>query len=274
MGRLDLQAGLGAQEQGVAHGVHVHGPAHAEIQHQAVFEADQRAGEIVHGEFAAALYGIVILGVLSEIIGGIGGNGDGLAIAHRVQRHVQSVTADVRQAAHAGQILLHEGASGNAPAAAAAGLDVIDVAQFAGANQVLDHLHVLAVTGLEADGEDLAGLLLAFGHLNGLVQGDGHGLFAQHVHAGFHGLAGAGVMLGVIGANGHAVGLQGQQISVFLEGGYVGKAEFVQERPGLAGNDVGSADDFHIVHVQIAPHVGMGDAAGTDDADAQFFCHK
>ena len=62
------------QEQHIAHRVHVHGPAHAEIQHQAVFKANQRAGEIVHGEFAAALYGIVVLGVLSEVIGGIGGN--------------------------------------------------------------------------------------------------------------------------------------------------------------------------------------------------------
>ena len=135
---------------------------------------------------------------------------------------------------------------------------------------MLDHLHVLAVAGLEADGQDLAGFLLAFGHFNGLIERDGHGLFAQNVRAGAHGLAGADVVLRVVGTHGHAVGLEREQLVVVFEGGHVGQAELVQEGARLAGHDVGRADDLHVGHIQIGTNVGMGDAARADDADTQY----
>ena len=56
-------------------------------------------------------------------------------------------------------LLLDEGAVRDAATTAAAGLDVVDLAQHAAFYDLLDHLHVLVQTGLEADGEHLAALL-------------------------------------------------------------------------------------------------------------------
>ena len=255
----------------------MHGPGNTEVQDDAAFQAHEGRGEIVHGEALGVLFrgvepvGSGVLGVGAEEVALVAGDGQGLGIADGVKHHVQRIAADVAQGADAAGGLLDEGAVGDAATAAAAGLDVIDVAQHAGLHDLLDHLHVLIAAGLEADGEDLAALLLGAHHFNGLVDGDGEGLLQQHVDAVLQGVDGGNGVGGVVGANGNAVQVL-FVVDHFLVAGieaYAFHAEALHESFRLAGNQVCGRDDFHVGHVFIALNVALSDPAGADDTNLQ-----
>ena len=146
--------------------------------------AYKRSGEIVNAEACGVLSSSVmriggsILRIGAEEVGGVARNGQRLRIADRVEHHVQRIAADVAQSADTSGALLDEGAVRDAATTAAAGLDVIDLAQHAGLSTMrLDHLHVGVIAGLEADGQDLAALLLGAADFNGLVQSNGKAAF-------------------------------------------------------------------------------------------------
>ena len=86
-------------------------------------------------------------------------------------------------------------------ASAAAGLQVINLAQLARIDNFFNHLHVRAHAGLEADSQNFAALLLGPHHLYGLVKGDGKGLFQHDIDAGLQRVNGAGGMLSVVGTD-------------------------------------------------------------------------
>ena len=152
---------------------------------------------------------------------------------------------------------------------AAAGLDVVHAAQFAGLDNLLDHLHVGVQTGLEADGNDLAALLFSLADGHGFVQCDGHGLLQQHVQAMLQRVDGAHGMVAVVHA--HADGVHGHGVDhllvVFEGGGF--HVVFLQEFFGLAGDQVAGGHDLYIRLMLIGADVAVGDSAGADDADAQ-----
>lgn len=135
LGGGDPQTGFGAQNDGVTGGIHVHGPGNAEVHDDIAFQTDETGSEIVNlkllGVFLnTALCVVAVVGVGAEECGLVAGNGQGLGIADGVQHHIQGVAADVAQGAQACGCVLDEGGavgSGDASAAAAAGLDVVDL---------------------------------------------------------------------------------------------------------------------------------------------------
>ena len=272
-------AALGAQDDGVTRGVDVHGPCDTEVQDDAAFQTDESSGEIVHLELLSivlhATVGIVgVVRTLAEEGRLVAGNGQGLGIADGIEDHVQGVAADIAQSAQACGAVFDEGGtegSGDASAAAAAGLDVVDVAQDAGLDDLLDHLHVLVHTGLEADGNHLAGLLLGLADSDGLFQGDAHGLLQQDVQAGLQRVDGALGMGAVVGADADGVqvqGLVGQHLGVVAVALNAFHAQVCEELLSLAGDQVGTCHDLNVGLLQVADHVSLGDPAAADDTDA------
>ena len=275
-GGRNAQAALGAQNQGVASGVHMHIPGNAEVYDHIAVQTDVSGGKIIHGELLGALGladGGISLGSLAAEIAGATGDGQRLGVADGVQHHIQRVAADVAHGADAGLVVLNEGlgpADGDAVATTAAGLDVVHAAKFAGLDNLLDHLHIGVQTGLEADGHDLAALLFSLADRHGLVQRDGHGLLQQHVQAMLQGVDGAYGVIAVIhadadGVHGHGV----DHLLVVLEGGGF-HVVFLQEFVSLAGDQVAGGHDLHVGLMLIGTDVAVSDSAGADDADAQF----
>ena len=81
--RLDLQTRVGAEEEGIAGGVHVHSPGGAVVDHDVALAADHGNGEIVvHGE---AVRFLVLCRILAEVRELLGGYGERLGIADGVR---------------------------------------------------------------------------------------------------------------------------------------------------------------------------------------------
>ena len=254
----------------------MHGPGNAEVEDDVAFQAHERCRKIFHAKArrvfgrGVELIGALILRVGAEEVGGIARNGEGLGIADGVEHHVQRIAADIAHGADAAGGLFDKGTVRDAATAAAAGLDVIDLAQHTAVHDALDHLHVFIHARLEADGEQLAALFLGAHDFHSLFGGDAHGLFQQHVHTRVERVDG-GLRVGhVIGAVAHRVELFRLQ-----HGGVVRvipgalHAPLLSERFRLAGDQVGQGDDFHIVHLEEALNMGFGDPAGADNAVLQ-----
>ncbi len=202
-------------------------------------------------------------GILAEEIGSIAGYGQRPGIAHGVQQHVQRVAADVAHGADAAGLLVDEcGAvrGRDAGPAAAAGLDIVNLAQLAGIYDLLDALHVGAHSGLEADGEDFAALLLGAHDFHGFVHGNGKGLLQHDMDTVLQCVDGAGSVLTVIGADTDGIQFLCLQhgVSAFIAADalqLIGLAELL----GLGGNQVSGGYDF------------LRNPAGADDA--YFYFH-
>ena len=65
---------------------------------------------------------------------------------------------------------------------------MIDLAQLAGLDDILYHLHIRIVSGLEADRDDFAALLLSLSYLDSLVESHAHRFFKQDIHAVLKGI--------------------------------------------------------------------------------------
>ena len=153
--------------------------------------------------------------------------------------------------------------------AAAAGLDVVDLAQLAGFDDLLDHLHILGQARLEADGDDLAALLLGAADFDRLLKRHAHRLFKQDVQAVLKGVHGADAVVAVVDADAHRV--HGDGVHHFPEVDERGRVHLMllEELSRLAGDQVAGRDDLHVRLIEVRLDVGVGDAAGADDADAQ-----
>lgn len=109
---LDLQTRVGAEEEGIAGGVHVHSPGGAVVDHDVALAADHGNGEIVvHGE---AVRFLVLCRILAEVRELLGGYGERLGIADGVEGEVESVAADVADAADRSLVFFDEGAARDA----------------------------------------------------------------------------------------------------------------------------------------------------------------
>ncbi len=269
VGGGNAESAFGTEDDGVAGGVDVHGPRDAEVKDDAALETDEGRCEVVHGEPCGIR--AVVLRVLAEEIGDVAGNGQRLRIADGVQDHVEGVAADVAQSADAARGLLDERGARDAATTAAAGLDVVDLAEDAGVDDLLDHLHVGVETGLEADGDELAGGLFSLADGLGLFQGHGEGLLQEDRDAVLQRVDGGSGVLSVVGADGDAVQI-GLVVDQLLVGGIetdAFHAEALHELLSLAGDQVRGGDDFHVLHELVALDMALRDPAGTDDADLQ-----
>ncbi len=251
----------------------MHRPRDAEVEDDAALEADERRREVVHVE-ARRVGGVVVLRVRAEEIGGVARHGERLRVPDRVEDHVERIAADVAERADAGGLLLDERAVRDAAAAPAARLDVIDFAQLAGTDDLLDHLHVLVHAGLEADGEQLAALFLGAHDGGGLVERDRHGLFQQHVQTVLQRVDRAGRVLRVVGADAHGVQLlrvdHGFMVRVAAHALH---AVPVEELFRLARDEIGARHDLHVRHFFVALDMALGDPSRADDADPQLSAH-
>ena len=135
---------------------------------------------------------------------------------------------------------------------------------------LLDHLHVGVIAGLEADSQNLAALLLSTADFNGLVQSDGKGLFEQYVYAVLQSVDGRLLMRGVVGADAYAVQLfvVDELLVARIEANAL-YAELLHESFSLAGNQIGSRNDFNVGHLLVAQYMAFCDPASTDDTDLE-----
>ena len=187
---------------------------------------------------------------------------------------MESVAADVADAADRSLVLFDEGAARDALDAAAADHDVVDLAENAGFDDFLDLLHVFAIARLEPDRYKVARFLFGGTDRLCLFEGDAHGLFEQDVLTGVQGADGRTGVLAVVGADGNGVDVvSGAQLLMGFVGGGVGPAEFVEEFARLTGDDVRARDDLHVRELLIGIGMCVCDTAGTDDTDSQFILH-
>ena len=247
----------------------MHRPGDTEVEDDAAFQTDERRSEIVHVKALGVGLGFVIRAG-AEIIGGVARHRQGLGIADGVEHAVQRVAADIAHRADARGLLLDEGGVRDAATTAAAGLDVVDLAENAAFYDLFDHLHVLVQTGLEADGEHLAALLFRAHDLHRFFGGHAHGLLQQNVDALFQRINGAGRMLRVVGADADRIQLlaveHGLVVGIELA---VLDAVTSGELLGLAGNQIRHGHDLDVLHALVGLNVGFGNPAGADDADAE-----
>ena len=247
----------------------MHGPRDAEVQYDAALQAHERRRKVVHVEALGVLLALVV-GAGAKEVGGVARNGQGLGVADGVEHAVQRVAADVSHRADAAGGLFDERGVRDAPSAAAAGLHVVDLAQHARVDDLLDHLHVLVKARLEADGQHLAALLLGAHDLHRFLGGHAHGLLQQHVDALFQRVDGAGRVLGVVGAHADRV-----QLLVVQHGLVVGveitvlDAVALGELLRLAGDQIGHRHNLDVLHALIGLDVRLRNPARADDANAQ-----
>ena len=126
-------------------------------------------------------------------------------------------------------------------------MDVVNVAQLAGFDDLFDHLHIGVKARLEADRKDLAALFLGLYDVGRFFDGDGKRLFEKHVDTVFERGNRTARVLAVVGAD--ADGVERFLVEHFLVigvGVYAAYAEFVKESIGLAGNEVTAGNDFNI----------------------------
>ena len=158
----------------------VPGPGSFEEECGAVGELDQRHGGIVDIILHTGRHG------MRELREGTAGNGYRFRGAHEIPHAIQGMNADVDQGATAGPFLVHEPvvpAEGNAAPPCIAGLGEVNVAQFAGVDQVAQ----VAGFGVETHDHGIHQGALAPGghpgHGDGFRRVHGGGFFAQHVLA-------------------------------------------------------------------------------------------
>ena len=210
-------------------------------------------------------------GVFAEERGGVARDGQRLRVADRFKQHVERIGADIADRADTGGILLDKcGAERrrNAVTAAAARLEVIDIAQLAGIDDLLDHLHVFAHARLEADGQKLAARLFRLHDGDRFIERHGERLFEHHVDAVLQRVDGAGGVLAVIGADADGVELLGVDHGAVVR--IIPHAldpEPLHQRLRLARHKLGSRNNLYIIHLLIFHDMRFGNPAGADDAD-------
>ena len=247
----------------------MHRPGDAEIEDDAALKTDERRRKVLDVETRRVL-GIVVFRIGAEIVGGVAGGRQRLRIADGVEDHIERIAADVSHRADAGSLVLDEGAVRDAAASAAAGLDVVDLAEFPRLYDLLDHFHILVHTGLETDRQDLAALLLGAHDLHRFLGGDAHRLFQKDVHALPERVNGRDRVLTVVGADRDRVQfLVVEQFLVARIAAHAFKTVSLEERLGFAGDQVRARDDLDVLHLLIAFDVRLGDPSGADDADLQ-----
>ena len=148
---------------------------------------------------------------------------------------------------------------------------MIDLAQLAGLDYVFYHLHIRVVARLEADGDYLAVSLLGLSYLNGLVEGDAHGLFEQDIDP---------VVERVYGALrvGHIVGADADRVKLLVvyellmravDSDSLGGVPFLEEGLGLAVNKIRHADKLNVGHLEIFADVALRYPACADYTDLE-----
>ena len=173
--------------------------------------------------------------------------------------------AQIDQRAAAGAGLVAEPAAGVAVTADVVGLGVVKLAEVAGADEVLQHVHVIAVAADKTHHQQLAALLGGSHHLLGLLSVHRHGLFAQNMHTGIqcgNGALGVGTVPGTDGNSIQLLVLHhfvhiGVQMGDTVLFAFFLQALFV---------DIAERNDLHIGVGLVAADVHLGDAADADNA--------
>ena len=158
------------------------------------------------------------------------------------------------------------------------GVDGLDLADVAAAEDLLQGGVELGVAQDVADDDDAAGLLSLLPEGDALVQIGGDGLFQEDVVALVQGLEGLGHMLAVLGGDNHDVGefRLGEELLVAGKAHVFGDAVALAQEGELAGAAVGAGHDFHFLRVLgLEGGVGLQAAVSTAaDGECYRFVHR
>ena len=178
--------------------------------------------------------------------------------------------ANVHHGAAAGIGLVLKPAAGAAAAPEKIGFAIVDFAQHPGLGQASYSVRIVAKAANEADLQQLARLPGHIRHFPGLTGIEGHGLFAKHMGPAPQRRNSHGRMGGIPGTHADAVRLfPGHQLGAV--GINAGNIIILGEAPGLVPIQIAAGNDLTIRHLFPRPDVGVTDAAGSDNRDAQLF---
>ena len=161
---------------------------------------------------------------------------------------------------------------GNTAAASATGLNVVNVAESTGLNDLLDLLHVSVHSGLEADRKDLAACLFSLHNLNSLVESYRKGFFEQNVKSVLERVNSGLCVLTVIGADGNCIKLQGLVVDKLLVRSVIGLCSLdsvlFHKCRCLTGNKVCSCNYFNVRLIEKRLCVRIRNPTAADDSYA------
>ena len=158
------------------------------------------------------------------------------------------------------------------------GVDGLDLADVAAAEELLQGRVELCVAQDVADDDNAAGLFGFLPEGDALVKFRGDRLFQEDVVALIQGLEGLGHMLAVLGGDDHDVGEFGlvQELLIAGEAHVFGDAVALAQEGELTGAAVGSGDDLHFLRVLgLEGSVGLQATVATAaDGECYRFVHR
>ena len=186
------------------------------------------------------------------------------------------VYADIDHGTAALELFLSEDAPVRDTASAeSAALDEHDFAELSFIAGADEEFGIVVVSLLEADGEFAFVLLCNFDHFFALFDAHAHGLFSHGMAAGIEGVDDGGSVDTVGGADVDRIGLD------LLEHDFpVFEERLFRETPfcfhdfEAFGENIDAGDDFDFRDVFVCFHVGLADAAASDDRHAKFFAFE
>ena len=218
----------------------------------------------------------IVFHILTQHAEGFAGNGQRLGIAAAVHNDIQEVNAPVDQRAAAGDGLGGKGTAqtGNGTVRTEADVNMVDVAQLAIINDLLDQVHIVVETVDHADVQHLAGLMLCLLHFQSFRIGTGCRLFAQHMLARPEAIDGDGGMdiIGRTDGNGLHFGIC-QYFMIVRDGlaAAIGRDGLL----GTLGENIAEIEDLSVLVLHIRGDMGIvGNGAAADHSNFDGFHHK
>ena len=248
------------------------------MKSEAVVETNHRGCEIFDGIFVTGLLAghfpchfRTCRTVAAEVVVGHAVRGYRLRIACEIAGKVDYVYAEVDQRTAAGVGLVAEPAARAAVSAEIGRLRVVDVAHRACGSKLADGVRVTAETAYKTDLQELSGFLGNCEHFFRFFGVHRHRLFADNICTAAESSDGRTLVRRVPRRDAYAV-------EVFLRHHFVvvgvGTRDVVAFRIPLqlCFVNVASRNDFHTIRqCQIAAHMRIADAAGTDDTNLDLF---
>ena len=139
--------------------------------------------------------------------------------------------------------------------AAAAGLNIVNSAELARLNYLLNHLHISVKTGLEAYGNNFAALLFCLADSDSLIKSNRHRFFKKHRKTMLKRVNGALRMGAVVGADRYGVKVHGVNHFLVIGEGFSLYAVILEKLFSLSGDKIGAGYYLNIGLLFVACNV-------------------